>query len=79
MHYVAVVGPSDASPAEIEAAELIGPGIAQRGDVLVCGGLGGVMALKIGVPVIGLRTREIEGIDVVDSPEHALCAIQQRT
>jgi uncharacterized protein (TIGR00725 family) len=42
--YVAVVGPGDASPTELEAAELIGRGIAQRGDVLVCGGLGGVMA-----------------------------------
>ena len=44
MAYVAVVGPGDASATEIEAAELIGRGIAQRGDVLVCGGLGGVMA-----------------------------------
>jgi uncharacterized protein (TIGR00725 family) len=42
--YVAVVGPGDASPAELESAELIGRGIAQAGDVLVCGGLGGVMA-----------------------------------
>jgi uncharacterized protein (TIGR00725 family) len=145
--YVAVVGPGDAAPAEIEAAEEIGRGIARRGDVLVCGGLGGVMAaacrgacaaggmtvgilpgteraaanewvrvalptglgelrnglvvraadvvmavggaygtlsevalaLKTGVPVIGLRTWEIEGIEVVDSPESALRAIQQRT
>jgi uncharacterized protein (TIGR00725 family) len=42
--YVAVVGPGDASPEEIQSAELIGRGIAQTGDVLVCGGLGGVMA-----------------------------------
>jgi uncharacterized protein (TIGR00725 family) len=145
--YVAVVGPGDATPAEVESAELIGRGIAQRGDVLVCGGLGGVMAaacrgaahaggttvgilpgpdrtagnqwltvaiptglgelrnglvvraadavvavggaygtlsevalaLKTGVPVIGLRTWEIEGIEVVDSPERALEAIQRRT
>jgi hypothetical protein len=144
---VAVVGPGDASPAELESADLIGRGIAQRGDVLVCGGLGGVMAaacrgaaqaggttvgllpgvdrsagnewltvaiptglgelrnglvvraadvvvavggaygtlsevalaLKTGVPVIGLRTWEIEGIQTVDSPESALRAIQQHT
>jgi uncharacterized protein (TIGR00725 family) len=144
--YVAVVGPGDASPAELESAELIGRGIAQGGDVLVCGGLGGVMAaacrgavsaggmtvgilpgsdrsagnewltvaiptglgelrnglvvraadaviavggaygtlsevalaLKTGVPVIGLRTWEIEGIEVVDSPERAVRAIQRR-
>jgi uncharacterized protein (TIGR00725 family) len=145
--YVAVVGPGDASPAETESAELIGRGIAQNGDVLVCGGLHGVMAaacrgaaqaggttvgilpgvdrtsgnewltvaiptglgelrnglvvraadvvmavggaygtlsevalaLKTGVPVIGLRTWEIEGIEMVDSPESALRAIQRRT
>ena len=146
MGYVAVVGPGDASPAELESAELIGRGIAQGGDVLVCGGLGGVMAaacrgavsaggmtvgilpgsdrsagnewltvaiptglgelrnglviraadaviavggaygtlsevalaLKTGIPVIGLRTWEIEGIEVVDSPERAVRAIQRR-
>jgi len=144
--YVAVVGPGDASPAELESAELIGRGIAQAGDVLVCGGLGGVMAaacrgavsaggmtvgilpgsdrsagnewltvaiptglgelrnglviraadaviavggaygtlsevalaLKTGVPVIGLQTWEIEGIEVVESPERAVRAIQRR-
>ena len=146
MGYVAVVGPGDASPAELESAELIGRGIAQGGDVLVCGGLGGVMAaacrgavsaggmtvgilpgsdrsagnewltvaiptglgelrnglvvraadaviavggaygtlsevalaLKTGVPVIGLQTWEIEGIEVVKSPERAVRAIQRR-
>jgi uncharacterized protein (TIGR00725 family) len=145
--YVAVVGPGDASPDEIEAAESIGRGIARAGDVLVCGGLGGVMAaacrgaasaggltigilpgsdraaanewvrvalptglgelrnglvvraadvvvavggaygtlsevalaLKTGVRVVGLGTWEIDGIEVVDSPESALRAIQQRT
>ena len=146
MGYVAVVGPGDASPAELESAELIGRGIAQAGDVLVCGGLGGVMAaacrgavsaggmtvgilpgsdrsagnewltvaiptglgelrnglviraadaviavggaygtlsevalaLKTGVPVIGLQTWEIEGIEVVEPPERAVRAIQRR-
>jgi uncharacterized protein (TIGR00725 family) len=146
MAYVAVVGPGEASPVEVESAERVGRGIAQRGDVLVCGGLGGVMAaacrgakqaggttvgllpgtdraagnqwltvaiptgmgelrnglvvraadvvvaiggahgtlseialaLKTGVPVVGLNTWEIEGIEAVDSPERALQAIQPR-
>jgi uncharacterized protein (TIGR00725 family) len=144
---VAVVGPGDASPAETEAAEQIGRAVAQRGHLLVCGGLGGVMAaaargaasaggttigllpgtrreaahewieiaiptglgelrnglvvraadaviaiggaygtlseialaLKAGVPVIGLQTWAIEGIEAVDSPERALQAIQRHT
>ena len=147
MAYVAVVGPGDASPAEIESAELIGRGVAQRGDTLVCGGLGGVMeaacrgansvgdttvgilpgsdraagnewltialptglgelrnglvvraadvlvavggaygtlsevalALKTGVPVVGLHTWEIDGIEVADSPADAIRAIQRHT
>jgi uncharacterized protein (TIGR00725 family) len=138
--YVAVVGPGEASPTEIESANLIGRGIAERGHVLVCGGLGGVMeaaargatqaggtavgilpgndraagnewltvaiptglgelrnglviraadvvvavggalgtlseialALKTGVPVIGLKTWEVDGIERVDSPEDAV-------
>jgi hypothetical protein len=41
--YVAVVGPGEASPAEIDRAEAIGRGLAQAGAHLVCGGLGGVM------------------------------------
>jgi uncharacterized protein (TIGR00725 family) len=145
--YVAVVGPGDASPAELEDAEVIGRGIAEAGHVLVCGGLGGVMegacrgaaeagavtigilpgadraaanrwvrvalptglgelrnglvvraadvvvavggaygtlsevalALKTGVPVIGLRTWVIEGIDVVESAQHAIAAVQRHT
>jgi uncharacterized protein (TIGR00725 family) len=41
--YVAVVGPGEASPDEIEAAERVGRELARRGAVVVCGGLGGVM------------------------------------
>ncbi|HTU85962.1 MAG TPA: TIGR00725 family protein [Solirubrobacteraceae bacterium] len=146
MAYVAVVGPGDASPTEIESAELVGRAIAERGHVLVCGGLGGVMeaaargaskaggtavgilpgndraagnewltiaiptglgelrnglviraadvviavggaygtlsevalALKTGVPVIGLESWDIDGIERVDSPEDAVARATAR-
>ena len=42
--YVAVVGPGEASDAEIEAAEAVGSGLAERQAIVICGGLGGVMA-----------------------------------
>ena len=41
--YVAVVGPAEASPEEIEAAEEVGRRLARAGAHVVCGGLGGVM------------------------------------
>jgi uncharacterized protein (TIGR00725 family) len=41
--YVAVIGPGEASPAELHAAEEIGAGLAGAGAVVVTGGLGGVM------------------------------------
>jgi uncharacterized protein (TIGR00725 family) len=42
--YVALVGPAEATEAECRLAEAIGGLLAQRGAVLVTGGLGGVMA-----------------------------------
>jgi uncharacterized protein (TIGR00725 family) len=42
--YVAVVGPGDATHEEADAAEQVGAGLAHAGAVVVCGGLGGVMA-----------------------------------
>jgi len=41
--YVAVVGPGDASPAELTVSEELGAALASAGAVVVCGGLGGVM------------------------------------
>lgn len=41
--HVAVVGPSQAVPVELERAEAVGRALAQRGAVVVCGGLGGAM------------------------------------
>lgn len=40
---IAVVGPSDAGPAELTVAEDVGAGLAEAGCVVVTGGLGGVM------------------------------------
>lgn len=42
--YVAVIGPSEATSQESRDAEEIGRGLAAGGAVVVCGGLGGVMA-----------------------------------
>jgi uncharacterized protein (TIGR00725 family) len=42
--YVAVVGPGDAGPEEKQIAEEVGLGLARSGAIIVCGGLGGVMA-----------------------------------
>src|SRR4051794_41761325 len=41
--YVAVVGPGDASPHELQAAEDVGAGLAALGAIVVTGGLGGGM------------------------------------
>ena len=44
MPYVAVVGPGEAGPDERRIAEEVGLGLARAGAIIVCGGLGGVMA-----------------------------------
>lgn len=41
---IAVCGPGEATDAELAAAERVGHLLAERGCVVVCGGLGGVMA-----------------------------------
>jgi uncharacterized protein (TIGR00725 family) len=41
--YIAVVGPGEATAADLGAAEAVGNELARAGAVLVCGGLGGVM------------------------------------
>ena len=40
---MAVVGPGESAPQELEAAEEVGRLLAEAGAVVVCGGLGGVM------------------------------------
>jgi len=58
--YVAVVGPSAGTPAELALGEAVGRGLAEAGAVLVCGGMGGVMeaaaggATKAGGKTVGI-------------------------
>jgi uncharacterized protein (TIGR00725 family) len=42
-NFIAVIGGSQASVAELKSAEIVGREIARSGAVLVCGGMGGVM------------------------------------
>lgn len=44
MAYVAVVGPGEANAEQEHLAEEVGRRLGERGAILVCGGLGGVMA-----------------------------------
>jgi len=41
--FIAVIGGSESSPEELNAAEEVGRELARQGAVLVCGGLGGIM------------------------------------
>ena len=42
--FIAIIGGSECSPREAELAEEVGRELARQGAILVCGGLGGVMA-----------------------------------
>jgi uncharacterized protein (TIGR00725 family) len=42
--YIAVIGPGRATEQQVRDAERVGSGLARAGAILVCGGLGGVMA-----------------------------------
>ena len=42
--FIAVIGSGDCSPQEARLAEEVGKELARHGAILVCGGLGGVMA-----------------------------------
>ncbi len=75
--YVAVIGPGEATPEEAQVAEAVGRLLAQRGVVVVCGGLGGVMeavsrgAAGGGGTVLGL----LPGSDRTHANEHVTVAI----
>jgi uncharacterized protein (TIGR00725 family) len=69
--YVAVVGASNATDADIADAESVGRELARRGAIVVCGGRGGVMAAasrgaaSAGGTVIGI----LPGLDRSDANE----------
>ena len=75
--YVAVVGASQASEADLANAEVVGRLLAQAGAILVCGGRGGVMAgaskgaAEAGGTVIGM----LPGLDRSDANEWVTIAI----
>jgi hypothetical protein len=46
--YIAVIGPSAGTPAELAIGQAVGRLIAEAGAVLVCGGMGGVMEAAAG-------------------------------
>ena len=75
--YVAVVGPSTATPEEAATAERLGQRLAEHGAVVVCGGLGGVMeaaargAAGAGGTVVGL----LPGTDRAEANPHLTVAI----
>jgi uncharacterized protein (TIGR00725 family) len=76
-HYVAVIGPGQASDEELSQATVVGRLLAEAGAVVVCGGLGGVMAAvaegadAAGGTVIGL----LPGTDRAEANTHVTVAI----
>lgn len=75
MQYVAVIGPGDASDAEVAAAGEAGRRLAAAGIVVVTGGLGGVMAAAArgAASVGGLSVGLLPGPDRTDAdPAHTL-------
>lgn len=77
MAYVGVVGPSSADERELHEAEALGRGLAERGHVVVCGGLGGVMeavargSASAGGTVLGL----LPGMDRADANPYVTVAV----
>ncbi len=54
MAYVGVVGPSSADGRELAQAEKVGRGLAQRGHVVVCGGLGDGLLVRSSDAVVSI-------------------------
>jgi uncharacterized protein (TIGR00725 family) len=75
--YVAVIGPSIATDAEVAHADEVGRRLAERGAVVVCGGLGGVMeavsrgAATAGGTVLGI----LPGADRSEANEHVTVVV----
>ncbi|MFP5219464.1 MAG: TIGR00725 family protein [Actinomycetes bacterium] len=76
--YVGVVGPGDgATPDDIEAAREVGRLLGEAGAVLVCGGLGGVMAAACegAVAAGGLTVGLLPGTDRAAANQHVSVAL----
>jgi hypothetical protein len=75
--HVAVIGAAGASDPECEAAEQVGRRLAEAGAVVVCGGLGGVMAAACrGARAAGGTTVGIlPGTDRLDANDYVDVAI----
>lgn len=65
--YIAVVGASAATPAEHALGEEVGRLIAERGGILVCGGLGGLMEAAAG----GCAAAGGTAIGILPTPDRA--------
>ena len=72
-----MVGPGEASAEQVATAEEVGRGLAARGAVVVCGGLGGVMAgacrgaKSAGGTTVGI----LPGLDRAAANEHVDVAV----
>ncbi len=75
--YIAVIGPSEATAEQAARAETIGRLLAERGAVVVCGGLGGVMeAVARGASTAGgLVLGILPGTHREDANEHVTLAL----
>lgn len=76
-HYVAVIGPSEASAEEMVQAEAVGRLLAEAGVVVVCGGLGGVMeaAARGAATAGGIVVGVLPGTDRAAANPHVTVAI----
>lgn len=67
LRQVAVIGPADCTPQEARAAEIMGRILAERGAILVSGGMSGVMeascrgAREAGGMALGILPGSVEG------------------
>ena len=75
--YVAVVGPSDATSRQERAAEAIGRGLADGGAIVLCGGLGGVMAAAChgAAAAAGMSVGLLPGVDRTTANEWVQIAL----
>ncbi len=75
--YVAVVGPGDAAPGQVEHAAEVGRRLARGGAVVVTGGLGGVMeaAARGAASAGGLSLGILPGADRSEANDHVTVVI----